>query len=350
MFISKFIKNLKKKKKKKKDSIRRIEQKLIELEYQSKYSNIAERLDAHKNLYQKYLNKEPILTFCMPTYNGEKYIARALESILMQETSYLYKIWIIDDCSTDNTANIVREYQKLYPNIIDLEVNEHNEGGKTMAPKIFNKVSTKYWMNFDQDDYWLSKDRMQRALDYFENHPDCTLFASNIIVKASNKLSIAYSGNESYIDFEFKDYPLPLNILMQTSSAMYRNVFTKEDLDHINSYVKTPKEHCILGDTFRNVFALSKGKGHYENSIDSVYNWTENGVWSRLNVAQQDFYNLQYFYDSIDFFKNKLLSEHMKHVAIIYLEKTKKNKNMLNKDELKEFSEIERNLKGEGHV
>lgn len=341
MFISKFIRKFKKKK----NSTIDIKQKLIELEYQIKYSSIEKRLDEHKEIYQKYLYNEPILTFCMPTYNGEKYIARALESILMQETSYSYKIWVIDDCSTDNTANIVREYQKLYPNIIDLEVNEHNEGGKTMAPKIFNRVNTKYWMNFDQDDYWLSKDRMQRALDYFENHSDCTLFASNIIVKASNKLTTAYLGEKAFIDFEFKDYPLPLNILMQTSSAMYRNVFTKEDLDHINSYVQTPKEYCILGDTFRNVFALSKGKGHYENSIDSVYNWTENGVWSRLNIAQQDFYNLQYFYGSIEFFKEKSLSEHMKKIAIIYLEKTKKNIHLLNKKELVEFNEIEKGLK-----
>lgn len=344
MFITKIIKKIKQRNRENKNFKKLVTNKLIELEYKLKYSDIEKRLEEHQDLYKQHLAKEPILTFCMPTYNGEKYIARALESILMQETIYTYKIWVIDDCSTDNTVEIVKEYQKLYPNIIDIEVNEQNEGGKTMAPKIFNRVTTKYWMNFDQDDYWLSKDRMQRSLDFFETHPDYTLCATNIIIKASNKLTTAYQGNEAFIDFEFKDYPLPLNILMQTSSAMYRNVFTKDDLNHINSYIGTTKEYCILGDTFRNVFALSKGKGHYENSIDSVYNWTESGVWSRLNIAQQDFYNLQYFYGSIDFFMDESLANHMKEVAQIYLEKTRKNIYLLNKKELIEFNEIEKGL------
>ena len=345
MGFKNFLKKLKKNKNNYNQSFEKIENKLIELEYQIKYSEIKKRLETHKNLYLKYLQTEPILTFCMPTYNGEKFIARALESILMQETSYKYQIWIIDDCSKDNTVNIAKEYQKLHPDIIKIDVNEHNEGGKTMAPKIFNNIKTKYWMNFDQDDYWISKDRMQRSLDFFETHEDYTLCATNILIKNSNNLTPAYRGCEPHIKFEFKDYPHPLGILMQTSSAMYRNVFTKEDLAHINSYVGTDKEYCILGDTFRNVFALSKGKGYYENSIDSVYNWTETGVWSRLNIGQQEFYNLQYFYNSIDFFKEPTKQAHIKKIAQFYYQKTKKYEKMLNPKEAAEFIDIERGLK-----
>lgn len=347
MGLKKIFKNLRRKKNRANynQSIEKIENKLIELEYQIKYSVIEKRLEIHKELYQKHLYNEPILTFCMPTYNGEKYIARALESILMQETTYKYQIWIIDDCSTDNTINIIREYQQLYPDIIKIDINEHNEGGKTMAPKIFNNIKTKYWMNFDQDDFWISKDRMQRSLDFFETHKDYTLCATNILIKNSNCLTPAYKGCEPHIKFEFKDYPYPLGILMQTSSAMYRNVFTEKDLKHINSYIGTEKEYCILGDTFRNVFALSKGKGYYENSIDSVYNWTETGVWSRLNMGQQDFYNLQYFYSSINFFEEQDKRNHMRDIADIFYNKTKQNQNMLNSKELEEFFEIEKGLK-----
>ena len=58
---------------------------------------------------------------------------------------------------------------------------------------------------------------------------------------------------------------------------MFRNVFSSEELQKINSCVGTNKHLCIVGDTFRNVFALTKGTGYFEDSIDSVYNWTENG-------------------------------------------------------------------------
>ena len=345
MVLKEMFGNIKKRRRERKMQEKALKNKLLTLEYELKYSNIAKRLEEHKDLFLKHLPQEPILTFCMPTYNGEKYIARALESILMQETTYKYKIWVIDDCSKDNTVKIVEEYRNLHPDIIELEVNKQNEGGKTMAPKIFNRVKTKYWMNFDQDDYWLSKDRLQRSVDFFEMHPDYTLCATNLFIKNSNNLMPAYEGNEASIKFEFKDYPLPLNILMQTSSAMYRNVFTEEDLEHINSYIGTDKEYCILGDTFRNVFALSKGKGYYENSIDSVYNWTESGVWSGLNVGQQEFYNLQYFYGSIDFFKEPEKQAHMREIAKFYYQKTKKYQEMLNPKELAEFIDIERGLK-----
>lgn len=317
---------------------------LVELEYHIKNSDIEKRLETRRYILNKHFSQEAILTIYMPTYNGEKWVAKALESILMQETTYTYKILVIDDCSTDNTVKIVKEYQKLYPHIIDIEINEQNEGGNSMAPKIFNKVKTKYWMNFDQDDFWLAKDKMQRSLDFLEKHPDYTLYSANVIVKASNKLSLCYQGTESNIKFEFKDYLKSFNILLQTSSTMFRNVFTDEDLKHINSYVGTKKQYCILGDTFRNIFALSKGNGYYENSIDSVYSWTETGVWSSLNIGQQHFYNLQYFYGSIDFFKDKSYSNHIKEIAKSLLKHTKNNAHLLNETELAEFYDIEKGL------
>ena len=321
-----------------------VKSKLLQMEYELKYNSVAERLEKNKDLYQRYITKEPIFTFCMPTYNGEKYIARALESILMQETTYNYKIWIIDDCSTDNTVNIVREYEKKYPEIFEVYVNPVNERGLTVAPRIYNNIKTKYWMNFDQDDYWISKDKLERGITYFENHPECTLFSSNLFIKFSNELNAAYNGNQKSINFNFFDYPMPLGILMQTSATMYRNVFNNENLAHINSYIGTNKQHCILGDTFRNVFALSHGCGRYENSVDSVYTWTENGTWSKLNEGQQEFYNLQYFYDSIDFFDDLAHKNKIKQAAEFYCKKTQEKVEMLNEKELNEFNSIKRGL------
>lgn len=319
--------------------------KILQIQYEQKYANIAQRLENNKELYQKYLiPDEPIFTFCMPTYNGQKYIARALESILMQETSYKYKIWVIDDCSNDNTINIVREYDKKYPGVFEIFVNPVNEKGLTVAPRIYNNVKTKYWMNFDQDDYWLSKDKLERSINYFENHPECTIVSSNLLIKSSNKLTPSYCGEKDNFTFDFFDYPIPLSILMQTSSTMYRNVFNEENLAHINSYVNTDKKHCVLGDTFRNAFALSYGNGYYENSVDSVYNLTENGAWSKLNAGQQEFYNLQYFYDSIEFFKEERFKIKMKEVAKFYLKNTQKHVKMLNKNELDEFEAIKKGL------
>lgn len=53
-----------------------------------------------------------MLSICVPTYNHEKYIEKALKSILMQKTKYSYEVLIGDDLSKDRTRNILREYEK----------------------------------------------------------------------------------------------------------------------------------------------------------------------------------------------------------------------------------------------
>ena len=62
------------------------------------------------------------------------------------------KLEDIDEVSADPTAK-AEEYKKLYPDIIEIIVNDKNEKGKTVGYKIYNSINTKYWMNFDQDDY-----------------------------------------------------------------------------------------------------------------------------------------------------------------------------------------------------
>ena len=314
--------------------------KVIDLEYYTKNEIIYKRLKSRNFPVDKKNNAEPILTIFMPVYNGEKFIARALESILMQETSYHYKIWIMDDCSTDNTNSIVKTYQELYPNTITFESSSVNQKGMMAAPKIFNRIATKYWMNFDQDDYWISTDKIERFINYFELHPECTLVSSNVLVKKSHVLSPVYIGKQRKVTFDLKSYLGELNILLQTSATMFRNVFSSEELQKINSCVGTNKHLCIVGDTFRNVFALTKGTGYFEDSIDSVYNWTENGYWSKKNLAQQNLENTEYFYESIDFFEDKDVKNLIKEAAKKNWRLTEENQRLLTNTENEILSNI----------
>ena len=55
---------------------------------------------------------EIMVSVCMLAYNHEKYIRKALDSVLNQKTNFKFEILIHDDASPDNTANIIREYEK----------------------------------------------------------------------------------------------------------------------------------------------------------------------------------------------------------------------------------------------
>ena len=51
-------------------------------------------------------------------YNHELYIRDAIEGFLKQKTNFRYEVIIHDDASTDNTAKIIKEYEKKYPDLI----------------------------------------------------------------------------------------------------------------------------------------------------------------------------------------------------------------------------------------
>ena len=77
-----------------------------------------------------------MVSICCITYNHEKYIREALESFLMQKTNFKYEIVIHDDASTDNTANIIREYVKKYPDIIKPIYQKENQYSKGNSPDL----------------------------------------------------------------------------------------------------------------------------------------------------------------------------------------------------------------------
>lgn len=70
-----------------------------------------------------------ICTVLLISYNHEKYITRALDSILSQKTKYNYIIKIFDDASKDNTKDIIRAYKEKYPDKIEGIYCREESGG-----------------------------------------------------------------------------------------------------------------------------------------------------------------------------------------------------------------------------
>lgn len=88
----------------------------------------------------------------MCTYNGEKYIREQLDSIFNQ-TYPIEKIYIQDDCSTDKTIEIVKEYAKKHSNLF-YKINEIQLGVNKNFLKALRQVDTEYIAISDQDDIW----------------------------------------------------------------------------------------------------------------------------------------------------------------------------------------------------
>lgn len=119
------------------------------------------------------------VSIIMPTYNVEKYVGEAIESVLSQVFSGSYELLIADDCSSDSTPDILKSYQAKYPDIIKVIFRKHNIGANPNSYNLCMCASGRYMAFIDADDLWLTTDKLQNQIDFLEKHNGFGAVCSN---------------------------------------------------------------------------------------------------------------------------------------------------------------------------
>ena len=112
------------------------------------------------------------------TYNHEQWIEYALKGFVMQKTNFPFVAIVIDDFSTDKTASILRDYEKQYPDIVKAICLEENYRSQKKPKAGFFEPydrDAKYIAFCEGDDYWTDPYKLQKQVDYLENHPEVGL-------------------------------------------------------------------------------------------------------------------------------------------------------------------------------
>jgi glycosyltransferase involved in cell wall biosynthesis len=109
-----------------------------------------------------------LVDIAIVTYNQEKFIAQAIESVLSQQTDFNYRLVIGDDCSGDSTTDICRKFVKEYPGRILLINSEKNTGLVLNYQRVFQACSAKYIAILEGDDYWIDPLKLQKQVDILE--------------------------------------------------------------------------------------------------------------------------------------------------------------------------------------
>ncbi len=177
---------------------------------------------------------EPVVSICCITYNHENYIEQALQSFLMQETSFPFEIVIHDDASPDNTADIIRRYEKEYPNIIKPLYQTENQKSKFkggMNPR-FNYPRAKgiYLAMCDGDDYWTDPHKLQKQVDFLEANPEYVLCHTDVKIDEKfkiheNRILKCWNYQDDNLDYRLAIF----SPLAFTCTALFRNIKFRDE-------------------------------------------------------------------------------------------------------------------------
>lgn len=121
-------------------------------------------------------NNKPLVAVFMVTYNHAAYISLAIESVLSQNTTFDFQLFVGEDCSTDGTDEHCQRYAVQFPDRVKLFCREKNLGVFENANRLFEACiasGAKYIAMLEGDDCWISNDKLQRQIEYLEQHDDC---------------------------------------------------------------------------------------------------------------------------------------------------------------------------------
>lgn len=219
----------------------------------------------------------PDISICIITFNQQDYIAKAIKSILMQQTSYTFQLVIGEDCSTDNTRQICEDFAKQFPEQIKLLPSVKNYGMSKNFIRTFEACTGKYIALCEGDDYWLDKNKLQLQVDFLQQNPAYSLTFHDTYSLTGTKKN--RSAKWDAPDTSDINYLLSHRGYITTLSVVFRNDST------VLQFLKTVDTAPYL-DFFIYVAVAQYGLLKFFPQRMGVYRVHQGGVWSNLGFIK----------------------------------------------------------------
>lgn len=222
------------------------------------------------------MKHQPAVSVVMSAYNSEKYIGAAIKSVLGQTYPH-FEFIIIDDCSSDNTANIISSFNDERLIFIKNEENRGIRGYVDNLNRLNVMAKGKYIARIDHDDIW-HPHKLETQIHFLESNPDITLvgcYKANKIDANDNKLG-TISLMPEHMDWNhymLKKNPIihPSVIFRASDIAEYRwKLFYCEDYDfHLQNLSKGLKYH-ITDEILMDYRILEGSLSHNKKTLISA--------------------------------------------------------------------------------
>jgi len=226
------------------------------------------------------------------TYNHERYIAQAIESVLMQQTNFDFDLVIGEDCSTDRTREIVQDFHQRYPEKIHLVLAEKNNGALQNIIHTTEACHGEYLAALEGDDCWISPERLQQQADFLDQHPDFAVCFGNarVFYEDRSRADHLHRPENQKEVTTLEDLIKDTNFI-PSCTVMYRRSCVKS--------LPVWAKNLPMTDWLNNILAAQYGKIGYINKVYGAYRVHPGGIWSRLPMVD----HLQadiYFYEVIN--------------------------------------------------
>lgn len=221
------------------------------------------------------------LAVLLITYNHEAFVAQALESVLMQKTDAPFDIVVADDCSTDDTLQVVRRVAQDNPNVrfVYLE-SEGNLGITRNYQRAFAAVRSEYVAVIEGDDYWVDTHKLQSQMDFLDRHREFGLCSVNYYVFEEDacRFTPRVPAGEGHLAIGAREL-IADNLVGNFSTCMYRTQVLRalpEEIFQIRSY-----------DWAINICIAKLCQIGFIRTPMSVYRIHRGGSWSLLSHPEK---------------------------------------------------------------
>lgn len=231
--------------------------------------------------------KNPIVSICCMAYNHAPFIKKCLDGFLMQEPPTgvsadepWYEILIHDDCSTDGTDDIIREYTEKYPDKIFplFETENQYSKGKVIDAYNYDRAKGRYIAVCEGDDYWTDPYKLQKQVDWMDAHQDYSVCFHR--VKYYNVYTNEYRDDACNQILGDKDG------VELTCEMFFHNWYTHPmtELFRVENFDRMlPYKFKYYRDLHEIYYLLKEGKGYIFSFVGGIHIAHHGGVASMIS-------------------------------------------------------------------
>lgn len=230
-----------------------------------------------------------IILFC---YKQEQYIEQAIRSIYAQELpeDVTARIIVADDCSPDDTLNIIKRIAQDSPFPVVFLPEEPNMGISLNYERSFAATKADYVAILEGDDYWLPN-HLAQHIEFLKNHPECSMSMNEITTcnEQTNEIQFSPMVRRADAAYELVDVKKQIaegNQLGNLTACMFRGQYLR---DLPETLYEMPIADWMLG-----VMMAQRGYIGIIKGSTSVYRVKASGVWAGRSKWQQHCVKLRY--------------------------------------------------------